>query len=277
MSARKEALRWGTPKGRDVTTTARGRVRVEGGQKRVRVYLGSEVVADSTDTKLVWEKPYYPTYYFPASDVNSDLLVATGDTSRTPRRGEARVYTVKTARSEATGAARWYEKSPLEEIEGHISFRWRAMDAWFEEDEQVYVHPRDPYTRVDILQSSRHVRGRDRRRNSRRHPPAASAFRDRPAGALLHPEDGRAHGPPRGDRHRDGVPVQGDGELLQRHRRRPATRRHRVVVPAPRARERPHRRIRGVLQREGSTSTSTASWKAAPRPSSASGELRRSR
>ena len=122
------------------------------------MYLGSEVVADSTDTKLVWEKPYYPTYYFPASDVNSDLLVATGDTSRTPRRGEARVYTVKTARSEATGAARWYEKSPLEEIEGHISFRWRAMDAWFEEDEQVYVHPRDPYTRVDILQSSRHVR-----------------------------------------------------------------------------------------------------------------------
>ena len=50
------------------------------------------------------------------------------------------------------------KKSPLEEIEGHISFRWRAMDAWFEEDEQVYVHPRDPYTRVDILQSSRHVR-----------------------------------------------------------------------------------------------------------------------
>jgi uncharacterized protein (DUF427 family) len=32
------------------------------------------------------------------------------------------------------------------------------MDAWFEEDEQVYTHPRDPYTRVDILASSRHVR-----------------------------------------------------------------------------------------------------------------------
>jgi uncharacterized protein (DUF427 family) len=32
------------------------------------------------------------------------------------------------------------------------------MDAWFEEDEEVFTHPRDPYTRVDILPSSRHVR-----------------------------------------------------------------------------------------------------------------------
>src|SRR5262249_32300317 len=35
---------------------------------------------------------------------------------------------------------------------------WDALDAWFEEDEQVFTHPRDPYTRVDILPSSRHVR-----------------------------------------------------------------------------------------------------------------------
>jgi uncharacterized protein (DUF427 family) len=32
------------------------------------------------------------------------------------------------------------------------------MDAWFEEDEEVFTHARDPYTRVDILASSRHVR-----------------------------------------------------------------------------------------------------------------------
>jgi uncharacterized protein (DUF427 family) len=31
------------------------------------------------------------------------------------------------------------------------------MDAWFEEDEPVHVHPRDPHKRVDILASSRHV------------------------------------------------------------------------------------------------------------------------
>jgi len=52
----------------------RGRVRVEDGQKRVRVYLGGEVVADSTNVKLVWEKPYYPVYYFPEADVRVELL-----------------------------------------------------------------------------------------------------------------------------------------------------------------------------------------------------------
>ena len=143
--------------GFNVTAGARGRVRIEDGQKRVRVYLGAEVVADTTNVKLVWEKPYYPTYYFPENDVNTDLLVPTSDAHRTPSRGESQVYTVKAADREAPGSARWYKDSPLEAINDHISFAWKAMDAWFEEDEQVYVHPRDPYTRVDILQSSRHV------------------------------------------------------------------------------------------------------------------------
>jgi uncharacterized protein (DUF427 family) len=32
------------------------------------------------------------------------------------------------------------------------------MDAWFEEDEEVFVHPRDPYHRIDVLRSSRRVK-----------------------------------------------------------------------------------------------------------------------
>ena len=59
---------------------------------------------------------------------------------------------------EAPEAALAYPESPLEVIRGHVRFEWAAMDAWFEEDEQVFFHPRDPYTRVDILPSSRHVR-----------------------------------------------------------------------------------------------------------------------
>ncbi len=42
-----------------------GRVRVEPGSKRVRVMLGGEMIADTTAPLLVWEVPYYPTYYFP--------------------------------------------------------------------------------------------------------------------------------------------------------------------------------------------------------------------
>ena len=55
-------------------TTARGRVRVEQGSKRIRAYLDGEIVADTRRPLLVWEKPYYPTYYFPATDVNTNFL-----------------------------------------------------------------------------------------------------------------------------------------------------------------------------------------------------------
>jgi uncharacterized protein (DUF427 family) len=136
----------------------RGRVRVERTAKRVRTYLGGRVVADTTSALLVWEVPYYPTYYFPLADVDEAALKSTGTTKHSPSRGEAVVYTVTSGTAEATEAALAYPESPLEEIRGHVRFEWDAMDAWFEEDEQVYFHPRDPYTRVDILPSSRHVR-----------------------------------------------------------------------------------------------------------------------
>jgi uncharacterized protein (DUF427 family) len=136
----------------------RGRVRVERTAKRVRTYLGGRVVADTTSALLVWEVPYYPTYYFPQQDVDESALKATGTTKHSPSRGDAVVYTVTSGTAEAGEAALAYQDSPLEEIRGHVRFDWDAMDAWFEEDEQVYVHARDPYTRVDILPSSRHVR-----------------------------------------------------------------------------------------------------------------------
>ena len=60
-------------------------------------------------------------------------------------------------RRTAPGAAVRYEQSPIPELRDLVRFDWDAMDHWFEEDEEVYTHPRDPYTRVDILASSRRV------------------------------------------------------------------------------------------------------------------------
>lgn len=134
----------------------RGRVRVEPGNKRVRVVLGGEVVADSTATLLVWEIPYYPTYYFPEADVATDLLVETGETRRSPSRGEATQFIVKAGGKEGSAYSHLSPKIP--EIQGHYVFVWNTMDHWFEEDDEVFVHARDPYTRVDILSSSRRVR-----------------------------------------------------------------------------------------------------------------------
>src|SRR5262249_59217163 len=81
-----------------------------------------------------------------------------GATARAPSRGEGRILTVRAGGREARGAALHYEDSPIGELREVIRLDWAAMDAWFEEDEQVFTHPRDPYTRVDILPSSRHFR-----------------------------------------------------------------------------------------------------------------------
>jgi uncharacterized protein (DUF427 family) len=138
--------------------STRGRVRVEDGTKRVRVLFGGRFVADTTRPKLVWEGPKYPIYYLPAEDVDTSALVATGELHHSPSRGDAELHTVKVGDREAPAAAAVYTESAVAGLAGTVRFTWGAMDAWFEEDEEVFVHPRDPHTRVDVLQSSRHVR-----------------------------------------------------------------------------------------------------------------------
>ena len=142
----------------NVKTQSRGRVRVERGAKRIRAYLGGEIVADTIHPLLVWEKPYYPTYYFPAADVRAGRLSLDGDVAHSPSRGDAKVYSVYAGGVQRAGAALHYEQSPFDELRDTIRLDWDSMDAWFEEDEEVFTHARDPYTRVDILPSSRHVR-----------------------------------------------------------------------------------------------------------------------
>jgi uncharacterized protein (DUF427 family) len=124
----------------------------------VRTYLGGEPVADTTRPLLVWEVPYYPTYYFPAVDVRTEYLEADGGVARSESLGEGTTFTVGVGSKKAPRAALRYEHSPVEQLRELIRFEWRAMDAWFEEDEEVFTHARDPHTRIDILASSREVR-----------------------------------------------------------------------------------------------------------------------
>jgi uncharacterized protein (DUF427 family) len=139
-------------------SATRGSVRIEPGAKRIRAYLGGELVADTTHPLLVWEVPYYPTYYFPADDVRSELLQAEGAVSHSPSRGDGKTFTVRAGGKLAPGGALRYEESPIEDLQELIRLEWDSMDAWFEEDEEVFTHARDPHTRIDILASSRHVR-----------------------------------------------------------------------------------------------------------------------
>src|SRR5260370_31764669 len=132
-------------------------VRVEHSRKRVRILLAGELVADSIGPLLVWEVPYYPTYYIPVGDVKAELIPAGTDTD--PRLGAAEVLTVKVAGgTTAERSARRYPASPGRQLNDAVRFDWNAMSEWLEEDEPIYTHARDPHTRVDILSSSRHVR-----------------------------------------------------------------------------------------------------------------------
>lgn len=137
-------------------SNARGRERIERGQKRVLGYLKGELVFDTREPRLVWEVPYFPTYYIPEEDVAAGL-VASGEIKRSPSRGDAELLDVKVNAALAHHAALRYPESPIEELRALVRFEWSALDEWLEEDEPVYTHPRDPYTRVDILHSSRHV------------------------------------------------------------------------------------------------------------------------
>ena len=141
-----------------MTTKTRGRVRIEPSQKRIRARIRGVDIVDSIEALMVWEIPYYPTYYFPSDDVRTDLLTANGETKRSPSRGTAHLHDITVGNHTAHEAALVWNEGKLKELEGHVSLDWAAMDQWFEEDQEVYVHARDPYTRIDILQSSRTIR-----------------------------------------------------------------------------------------------------------------------
>ncbi|HWF21822.1 MAG TPA: DUF427 domain-containing protein [Acidimicrobiales bacterium] len=134
----------------------RGSVRVEPGSKRIRAYLQGQLVVDTLRPLLVWEFPYYPTYYVPVEDVRAELI-PTGEVQHSPSRGDGLTHDVTISDATAKGAALTFPDSPIEELRTAVRLDFAAMDEWFEEDEPIYVHPRDPYTRVDILASTRRV------------------------------------------------------------------------------------------------------------------------
>ncbi|MFI5100126.1 MAG: DUF427 domain-containing protein [Actinomycetes bacterium] len=130
---------------------------VEPVPRRIRAVLAGETVVDTTRARYVWERPSYPQYYIPVGDVRPELLVPEAGTAQTSR-GTVRMHGLRAAGTSRPAAAHVLTVSPIEGLSGTVRFEWTALDAWFEEDEQVFVHPRSPYTRVDALRSTRTVR-----------------------------------------------------------------------------------------------------------------------
>ena len=130
---------------------------VEPVPRRIRAELGGRVVLDTNAALYLWEWPYYPQYQIPVADVDPAVLVEE-DRTHALKRGTVSPVSLRVADVVRDAAGRRYRTSSIPSLVDTVRFEWDALDAWYEEDERVFVHPRSPYVRVDALRSTRHVR-----------------------------------------------------------------------------------------------------------------------
>jgi uncharacterized protein (DUF427 family) len=126
---------------------------IEPAPRRVRGYFDGTLVFDTTRAHYVWEIAYYPQYYIPVGDVRMELLQDESHVQQL-QLGSSRLFSLASSQRTQKSAARLYDSGP---VTGSVRFEWDALD-WFEEDEPIIGHPRNPYVRVDALRSHRHIR-----------------------------------------------------------------------------------------------------------------------
>ena len=136
------------------------RITFEPSPRRVRVKFNGETIADSTAAHLLFETRHLPIYYFPRDDVRFDLLWPTEHHTYCPYKGTAAYWSIAVG-DQVSDNAVWGYPEPFDEvaaIRDYVAFYWNRVDHWFEEDDEIFVHARDPYKRVDVVNSSRPVR-----------------------------------------------------------------------------------------------------------------------
>ncbi|MFC4949986.1 DUF427 domain-containing protein [Pseudonocardia sp. GCM10023141] len=143
-------------------------------RRRMRVRFGGEWVADSEDVVLLHEPGRYPVAYFPLADVRAGTLVPEERTTTHPDLGATSWFGVGAGESTTRHAAWQHADLPPHAavLRDRVAFAWRAMEAFYEEDDRIVGHAADPYHRLDIRHTSRHlvVRDRDRVIAETRHP-----------------------------------------------------------------------------------------------------------
>jgi uncharacterized protein (DUF427 family) len=128
-------------------------------RRRLRVKLADEWVADSEDVLLLHEPGRYPVAFFPLADVRPGVLVRESRTTQHRDFGDTEWFTVTVGDRRAERSAWQYALLPdyASELRDRVAFAWRAMDAFYEEDDRIVGHAADAYHRIDIRQSSRRL------------------------------------------------------------------------------------------------------------------------
>ena len=132
-------------------------IRTQPNPKWIRGQFRGLPVVDSRNAVFVWEHPYYPAWYFPANDIAGEL-VATGEVKASSTRGPGVLFDIVVGDTTLSNAAIQYREATDTELAELIRVDFASLTNWYEEDEEVFVHPRSPHVRVDALASSRHVR-----------------------------------------------------------------------------------------------------------------------
>ncbi|WP_217241919.1 DUF427 domain-containing protein [Streptomyces sp. AC555_RSS877] len=147
------------PTARAVRTTPEGLL-WEPSARWVRGRKGEVTVVDSRHPVLVWEPDVpVPLYAFPREEVREDLLRPAKNPPTGTHTGSRIFYDLEADGKTVENAA-W--SFPAADLADHIAFEWfrrvgRGLDHWYEEEEEIFIHPRDPHKRVDAIPSSRHV------------------------------------------------------------------------------------------------------------------------
>ncbi len=125
----------------------------------LRVKVGDEWIADSKRALVINEAGRLPVYYFPMEDVRMDLLRKRKEQLYCEHKGMATFWDIVVGERIIENAV-WGYLDPEEDsagLKGYVTFVFKAMDHWYEEEEEIFVHARDPYTRIDTIPSSRHI------------------------------------------------------------------------------------------------------------------------
>ena len=127
--------------------------------KRMRVEFNGKVVADSRTVHALHESGKMMALYFPSADVETKWLEASEHRSDSPALGTASYRSLNVDGKRAENAVWCYEQpnAAATFVHGFFAFALDKVDAWYQEDERGYAHPRDPYHRFDVHRSSQHV------------------------------------------------------------------------------------------------------------------------
>lgn len=128
--------------------------------KRIRAVFSGETILDSTDALILRETQHAPVYYFPQSDVRMDLLEKTDHATVCSIKGDASYWDIS-ADGKTVKNAVWSYEAPIpsaEKIAGYVAVYFKMMDHWYEDDDEIFVHPKDPFVRIDVRKSSQPVR-----------------------------------------------------------------------------------------------------------------------